>query len=83
MPSSPTWPPRRGTLSLSSRPPPADRADVPVRTLDAPHGIRPVTEGPGRFQDKDAEAAGHRQARLTALAVPARTALDPVREISR
>lgn len=56
----------------------ADLADVPVWTLNALHGIRPVTEGLGRFRDTDAEAAERWQSRLTALAVPVDASLIPV-----
>ncbi|MFJ6572148.1 aminotransferase class IV [Streptomyces sp. NPDC091292] len=55
-----------------------DLADVPVWTLNALYGIRPVTEGLGRFQDADAAAAERWQSRLAALAVPAAAGLIPV-----
>ncbi|WP_107424881.1 aminotransferase class IV [Streptomyces antioxidans] len=55
-----------------------DLAGVPVWTLNALHGIRPVTEGLGRFQDTDAAAAERWQSRLAALAVPAGAAPIPV-----
>jgi branched-subunit amino acid aminotransferase/4-amino-4-deoxychorismate lyase len=56
----------------------SDLAGVPVWTLNALHGIRPVTDGLGRFQDTDAAAAERWQSRLAALAVPARASLIPV-----
>lgn len=56
----------------------AELAGVPVWTLNALHGIRPVTEGLGRFQDTDVATAEHWQSRLAALAVPAGAALIPV-----
>ncbi|WP_200308968.1 aminotransferase class IV [Streptomyces adelaidensis] len=55
-----------------------DLAGVPVWTLNALHGIRPVTEGLGRFQDTDAAAAERWQSRLAELAVPADARLIPV-----
>lgn len=55
----------------------ADLAGVPVWTLNALHGIRPVTEGLGRFRDTDAAVAGRWQSRLAALAVPADASLIP------
>ncbi|MFF1956688.1 hypothetical protein ACFVWX_06850 [Streptomyces sp. NPDC058220] len=55
-----------------------DLAGVPVWTLNALHGIRPVTEGLGRFQDTDAAVAERWQSRLAALAVPAGASLIPV-----
>ncbi|MFC8824607.1 aminotransferase class IV [Streptomyces sp. NPDC057137] len=55
-----------------------DLAGVPVWTLNALHGIRPVTEGLGRFRDTDAAVAGRWQSRLAALAVPAGASLIPV-----
>ncbi|MFE9093594.1 aminotransferase class IV [Streptomyces sp. NPDC007264] len=55
----------------------ADLTGVPVWTLNALHGIRPVTEGLGRFQDTDAAAAERWQSRLAALAVPVGAALIP------
>lgn len=55
-----------------------DLAGVPVWTLNALHGIRPVAEGLGRFQDTDAAAAERWQSRLAALAVPAGASLIPV-----
>ncbi|MFE4608402.1 aminotransferase class IV [Streptomyces niveus] len=64
----------------------ADLAGLPVWTLNALHGIRPVTEGLGRFQDTDAEEAERWQSRLAALAVPARELPDsrgePTKEVS-
>ncbi|MFD9869924.1 aminotransferase class IV [Streptomyces niveus] len=56
----------------------ADLTGVPVWTLNALHGIRPVTEGLGRFQDTDAGAAERWQSRLAALAVPAGASLIPL-----
>ncbi|MEV5956592.1 aminotransferase class IV [Streptomyces sp. NPDC051987] len=56
----------------------ADLAGLPVWTLNALHGIRPVTEGLGRFRDTDTVAAERWNARLAALAVPAGAALIPV-----
>lgn len=47
---------------------PGELAGVPVWTVNALHGIRPVTEGLGRFHDTDLAVAGHWQARLEALA---------------
>lgn len=55
---------------------PADLADVPVWTVNALHGIRPVTEGLGRFLDQDAVTAERWQARLESLAVPVVPALS-------
>ncbi|KUN92511.1 aminotransferase class IV [Streptomyces caeruleatus] len=55
-----------------------DLAGVPVWTLNALHGIRPVIEGLGRFLDTDAAVAGFWQSRLAALAVPAGVSLIPV-----
>lgn len=55
-----------------------DLAGVPVWTLNALHGIRPVTEGLGRCQDTDAAAAERWQSRLAALAVPVDARLIPV-----
>ncbi|MET8976721.1 aminotransferase class IV [Streptomyces sp. NPDC004539] len=47
---------------------PADLTGVPVWTLNALHGIRPVVEGLGRrLRDGDAEDARRWQARLVAL----------------
>lgn len=46
---------------------PAGLSDCPVWTLNALHGIRPVTEGLGRFQRADGW-----QSRLEALALPVR-----------
>ncbi|MEV6237504.1 aminotransferase class IV [Lentzea sp. NPDC051838] len=43
---------------------PAELADVPVWTVNALHGIRPVTEGLGRFRDTDLTKAEHWQSRL-------------------
>jgi branched-subunit amino acid aminotransferase/4-amino-4-deoxychorismate lyase len=54
-----------------------DLAGLPVWTLNALHGIRPVTEGLGRFLEADAAAAERWQSRLTALAVPIGAALIP------
>ncbi|MDT7782593.1 MAG: hypothetical protein QOF58_1012 [Pseudonocardiales bacterium] len=48
---------------------PAELADVPVWTVNALHGIRPVTDGLGRFLDEDAVMAERWQARLESLAV--------------
>ncbi|MFF2940395.1 aminotransferase class IV [Streptomyces niveus] len=63
-----------------------DLAGLPVWTLNALHGIRPVTGGLGRFQDTDAEEAERWQSRLAALAVPARELPDsrgePMKEVS-
>ncbi|MFE5664308.1 aminotransferase class IV [Streptomyces niveus] len=63
-----------------------DLAGLPVWTLNALHGIRPVTGGLGRFQDTDAEEAERWQSRLAALAVPARELPDsrgePTKEVS-
>ncbi|MEU0693034.1 aminotransferase class IV [Streptomyces niveus] len=63
-----------------------DLAGLPVWTLNALHGIRPVTEGLGRFQDTDAEKAERWQSRLAALAVPAGELPDsrgePMKEVS-
>ncbi|MEV4992915.1 aminotransferase class IV [Streptomyces niveus] len=63
-----------------------DLAGLPVWTLNALHGIRPVAEGLGRFQDTDAEEAERWQSRLAALAVPARELPDsrgePMKEVS-
>lgn len=47
---------------------PAELADVPVWTVNALHGIRPVSEGLGRFRDAELEVAEHWQSRLEALA---------------
>jgi branched-subunit amino acid aminotransferase/4-amino-4-deoxychorismate lyase len=47
---------------------PADLADVPVWTVNALHGIRPVTAGLGRFHEADLAVAEHWQSRLEALA---------------
>ncbi|MEU0134823.1 aminotransferase class IV [Streptomyces sp. NPDC006296] len=55
-----------------------DLTGVPVWTLNALHGIRPVTQGLGRFRDTDAAAAERWQSRLAALAVPADASLIPV-----
>jgi branched-subunit amino acid aminotransferase/4-amino-4-deoxychorismate lyase len=55
-----------------------DLVGVPVWTLNALHGIRPVTEGLGRFQDTDVAVAERWQSRLAALAVPAGASLIPV-----
>jgi branched-subunit amino acid aminotransferase/4-amino-4-deoxychorismate lyase len=55
---------------------PAELADVPVWTVNALHGIRPVTEGLGRFVEQDAVTAERWQARLEALAVPVVPALN-------
>lgn len=55
-----------------------DLAGVPVWTLNALHGIRPVTEGLGRFRDTDAAEAERWQSRLAALAVQAGASLIPV-----
>lgn len=74
-----------GHLVVTEQAQPADLAGVPVWTLNALHGIRPVTEGLGRPADTD--AAGHWQSRLAALAVPADAALTPshgaTKEVSR
>lgn len=48
---------------------PAELADVPVWTVNALHGIRPVTEGLGRFSAEDVAMAERWQARLESLAV--------------
>lgn len=48
----------------------SDLASVPVWTLNALHGIRPVTEGMGRFVEAHAPVAERWQRRLEALAVP-------------
>ncbi|MFJ8473789.1 hypothetical protein [Kitasatospora sp. NPDC094011] len=45
---------------------------------NALHGIRPVTEGLGRFQGTDAAAAERRQSRLAALAVATDASPIPV-----
>lgn len=37
---------------------PAELPSVPVWTVNALHGIRPVVEGLGRFHDKDKATAG-------------------------
>lgn len=55
-----------------------DLVGVPVWTLNALHGIRPVTEGLGRFQDTDTAVAERWQSSLAALAVPAGACLIPV-----
>lgn len=47
---------------------PDDLADVPVWTVNALHGIRPVTEGLGRCREPDLVMARHWQSRLEALA---------------
>ncbi|MET9631801.1 aminotransferase class IV [Lentzea sp. NPDC006480] len=49
---------------------PAGLADVPVWTVNALHGIRPVTAGLGRFLDEDVVTAERWQTRLESLAVP-------------
>jgi len=54
---------------------PAELADIPVWTVNALHGIRPVTEGLGRFGARDAAMAERWQARLESLAVPVVPAL--------
>ncbi|WNV85437.1 aminotransferase class IV [Umezawaea sp. Da 62-37] len=54
---------------------PAELADVPVWTVNALHGIRPVAGGLGRFLEEDAAEAERWQARLESLAVPAVPAL--------
>ncbi|MCS7476994.1 aminotransferase class IV [Umezawaea endophytica] len=55
---------------------PADLADVPVWTVNALHGVRPVTEGLGRFLEEDMAKAEHWQARLESLAAPVVPALN-------
>ncbi|WP_154697817.1 aminotransferase class IV [Lentzea guizhouensis] len=47
---------------------PAELADVPVWTVNALHGVRPVTAGLGRFREADLARAEHWQSRLEALA---------------
>lgn len=47
---------------------PAELSDVPVWTVNALHGVRPVTEGLGRFHEADLAVAEHWQSRLEALA---------------
>ncbi|GHH34842.1 aminotransferase class IV [Lentzea cavernae] len=54
---------------------PAELADAPVWTVNALHGIRPVTEGLGRFVARDAATAELWQERLESLAVPVVPAL--------
>ncbi|BEK98236.1 aminotransferase class IV [Nocardia seriolae] len=56
----------------------SDLAKVPVWTLNALHGIRPVTEGLGRFLEADALAAARWQSRLAAVAIPISAASIPL-----
>nr|BBC27532.1 PABA synthase [Streptomyces sp. RI18] len=66
-----------GHQVVTERATPQDLADLPVWTLNALHGIRPVTEGLGRFRGADTAATELWQSRLTALAVPADAAPLP------
>jgi len=47
---------------------PAELTDVAVWTVNALHGVRPVTAGLGRFREADLARAEHWQSRLEALA---------------
>ena len=55
---------------------PGELSDVPVWTVNALHGIRPVTVGLGRFVHGDAARAQRWQALLESLAVPVVPALN-------